>query len=98
MSSTFLALVCSFLTAESDLALAPDVQLHYQGTVAQVRRDRAEPVAEKTFDLTWLPTRVDTDGVGYVWLVDERGAGAFGWSDRCGRWAQNAEGATTGPA
>jgi hypothetical protein len=73
------------------------VQLHYQGTVARVERDRRAAAAEKNFDLSWLVTERDADGVDYVWTLDERGAGGFGWSDRCGRWSQKADGATVGP-
>jgi hypothetical protein len=98
MTLNLLTLFC-LLAADAELAAAPGVQLSYRGTVAQVRRDRAEQAAEKSFDLNWLLTRVDDDGgVGYVWVVEERGAGGFGWADGCGRWGQNAEGIATGPA
>lgn len=84
------------VAAEGELSLAPGAQLHYRGTVAQVRRDRDEQAAEKSFDLTWTVAEADADGVDFLWIVDERGAGGFGWSDRCGRITQQVEGATVG--
>jgi len=88
---------CVVVGAEAELALEPRSQLHYQGTVTRVERDRRPAPADKSFDLTWLVTRSDDEGAAYVWLVEERGSGAFSWSDRCGRWSQNADGATVGP-
>lgn len=97
-------LIGSFIVAvaaDGQLSTTPGTQLHYRGTVAQVRRDRDEQAAEKSFDLNWTVAEAEADGVDFVWIVDERGAGEFGWSDRCGRLAQKADGATvgaTGPA
>jgi peroxiredoxin len=83
--------------ADVEPRFAPGTLLHYQGSVAQARRDDAGGgAAEKTFDLTLLVTRSDDSGLDFYWLVEERGAGAFGWADRFGSWSQNAEGAAVG--
>lgn len=72
--------------------LAEGVQLHYQGTVAQADRDPAARTASKTFDVTLLVTSHGADSTDYYWLIDERGQGAFSWTERFGRWTQTAEG------
>jgi hypothetical protein len=87
-----------FTAADGELASAPGLQLHYRGTVAQVRRERDDQPAEKSFDLTWTVAEVDADGVDLLWIVDERGAGGFGWSDRAGKLTEKADGATVGAA
>lgn len=87
---------CLSLVAVGEPQLAAGTQLHYQGTVAKVQRDRSAQTAEKSFDLTILVTRSDAAGTDFYWLLNERGAGGFGWSDRIGRWSQDAEAAPVG--
>lgn len=88
--------VASLLGADIDLDSGRE--LHFRGTVAQVERGSAVGDAQKSFELTLLVTRADDAGTDYVWLLDERGNGGFGWTDRFGRWGQNAAGATVGAA
>jgi hypothetical protein len=94
------AFVCGLLLfsvgADVEPRFEPGMLLHYQGSVAQARRDDAAGGAEKTYDLTLLINRNDAQGLDFYWLVEERGAGAFGWADRFGSWSQNAEGAAVG--
>ncbi len=81
--------------------LAEAVQLHYQGTVALADRDPANRMATKSFDLTLLVSAHSADATDYYWLIEERGQGGFGWSERFGRWSQSGDGAAvgkTGPA
>jgi len=98
MNAVVSGLICSLVIgAEVEPRFEPGTLLHYQGSVAQARRDDAGGgAAEKTFDLTLLITRSDESGLDFYWLVEERGAGAFGWADRFGSWSQNAEGAAVG--
>jgi hypothetical protein len=81
--------------------LAEAVQLHYQGTVAQADRDPANRTASKSFDVTLLVTSHSADSTDYYWLVEERGQGGFGWTERFGRWSQTSDGTgggKSGPA
>lgn len=71
--------------------LGEGVQLHYQGTVALADRDPAARQASKTFDLTLLVTSHSPESTDYYWQLDERGQGAFSWTERFGRWSQNTE-------
>ncbi|MCE9605897.1 MAG: TlpA family protein disulfide reductase [Planctomycetia bacterium] len=102
MSSLLCGVLC-LLAAGPELQpkLAPAVQLHYQGTVAQVERDSSARTASKQFDLTLLITSYSPDATDYYWLLDERGQGNFSWTEHFGRWSQNTEGAVgdrQGPA
>jgi peroxiredoxin len=97
MNAVVCGLVCLVVGAEVEPRFEPGTLLHYQGSVAQSRRDDpAGGAAEKTYDLTLLVSRSDDQGLDFYWLVEERGAGAFGWADRFGSWSQNAEGAAVG--
>lgn len=78
--------------------VVPGTELHFRGTVGQVERGATVGDAQKSFDLTLLITRADDAGTDYVWLIDERASGGFGWSDRFGRWGQNVEGSPIGNA
>lgn len=86
--------VCSLLGVDVDLDAGRE--LRFRGTVAQVERGSSVGDAQKSFELTVLVTRADDAGVDYLWLLDERGNGGFGWTDRFGRWGQNAAGAPVG--
>lgn len=95
MLATLLQL-SAFCLLGADVEVTPGAEFHFRGTVAQVERGSKAGDAQKSFDLTLLVTRADGGGTDYVWLTDERGAGSFAWTDRCGRWSQNAEGAALG--
>src|SRR5262245_28786712 len=85
----------------ADVDLTSGAEYTFRGTVAQVERGAVVGDAQKSFDLTLLTTRDAGGGTDYLWLVDERGNGGFGWTDRFGRWGQAADGAAigaTGPA
>lgn len=86
----------SLLVPTAEPELKPGTQFHYQGSVSRLERDGGAAKAEKNFDLTVLVTGSDADGPDYVWLLDERGAGGFAWTDRFGRWSQNADGKVGG--
>jgi hypothetical protein len=96
MNAVCCGLVYLAFGADVEPRFEPGTLLHYQGTVAQARPDDAAGGGEKTYDLTLLVTRSDAAGLDFYWLVEERGAGGFGWADRFGPWSQNAEGAAVG--
>ena len=94
-------LIFALVTAEVDPAVKPGVEFRYQGTVAKVERDRSAQAATKSFDLAVWVAADDAEGTDFLWLLDERGQGAFGWTDRFGKWSQTADGAASdiaGPA
>ncbi|MGD9723551.1 MAG: TlpA disulfide reductase family protein [Pirellulales bacterium] len=73
-------------------------QLAFRGTV-EPRAAGAEQNG-KSFELTlWIVSKSET-GAELLWLIDERGRGAFPWSERFGRASVNArwQAAAGGPA
>jgi len=57
----------------------------YQGHVAPLNEDHLVGDAEKTFDLTVLISGSDEQSLSCLWLIDERGRGAWPWLERFGR-------------
>ena len=88
---------CLSLVNLAEAPLAQGSLVHYRGTVAKVERDRSTQAAEKSFDLTIYFSRADAAGTDFYWLLNERGAGSFGWFDRVGTWSQDGEGNPVGP-
>ncbi len=87
------------------LVLAPDVsletgaQLVFRGTI-RPQSEQGE-TSGKSFDLNlWILEKRDDGGADLFWLVDERGRGAFPWSERFGHLAldQRWRSTTEGPA
>lgn len=82
-----LTLVLSVLFAtavETPKPLEVGTRLEFQGSVA-LRNDDSAGRARKTFDLTLWITKSDHQNGEMFWLVDERGQGAWPWSERFGR-------------
>jgi hypothetical protein len=73
------------LVAAAAAPLEVGTQLVYRGSI----RPRAEQPDQtgKSFDLTLWVVEKSESGAEVFWLVDERGRGAFPWSERFGRVA-----------
>jgi Redoxin len=68
----------------ADVSLKPGAHLAFRGTVAQLNADHTPGEARKSFDLSlWVVESTDSSQRLY-WLVDERGQGAWPWSERFG--------------
>lgn len=76
-------LVLSTLGA-ADTSLKPGTHLALRGTVAQLNADRTPGEARKSFDLSLWVVEATDSSTRLFWLVDERGQGAWPWSERFG--------------
>ena len=91
MSGLTAALVLALLLPGASGAPQAGTQIAYRGSVARLDRDRVPGDAEKSFDLTLLVVSADESGTELLWVVDERGRGAWPWPDRFGRWKLDAQ-------
>jgi peroxiredoxin len=98
MLSAFLSLALVLPMADGDIAFTPGMQFSFQGSVAEVSRERPAPNApSKRFDLTFVVSEADDSGMHLYWLVDERGQGQWPWLDRFGRLSLDANYKAIGP-
>lgn len=75
-------------------AIRPGQQISYRGSVTQRDTGDAKSATQpKSFDLHWIVTKADESGTKLIWIVDERGPGAWPWPDRFGQLALDAKGA-----
>ena len=68
----------------ADAPLKPGTHLALRGTVAQLNADRTPGEARKSFDLSLWVVEATDSSTRLFWLVDERGQGAWPWSERFG--------------
>jgi hypothetical protein len=94
----WISLVGLLTLTAAEPELRSGAQWHFQGTVTRDERGPREAVPEKSFDLTVLVTRNDDAGLDADWVLDERGAGSFGWIERFGRWMHGSDGSAVGPS
>ncbi len=74
----------------AETAVVPGTRLIYEGDITK------DGAGEKSFDLTLLVQGASDEGLRVYWLVDERGQGAWPWSERFGLWTIDQDGQPNG--
>jgi hypothetical protein len=88
---TSLALVFATTMVSADVRLVPDTQLNYRGSIEQ-RGGEEGAKSRKAFDLTMWVAKSGPAGSELFWLLEEKGRGAWPWTQRFGRLSLDAAG------
>ena len=89
MLTTLLPWLVAPVLLGADNSLPAGSHLSYRGSVAQLGENRTPGEAQKTFDLTLLVGQTSDAGTTVYWTIEERGRGAWPWTERFGSLLAN---------